>query len=89
MKNELETLREEIEAIKDRNRRVEADKAWELSGTRKIVIALATYLVVLIFMLTTGFDRPFLGALVPTAGYLLSMSSMSFIKKRWIKKHAR
>jgi len=39
------SLKIEIEKIKGRNRRVEADKAWETSLTRKILIAVLTYFV--------------------------------------------
>ena len=36
-------LEKEIKEIKERNKRVETDKAWETSWTRKICIALLTY----------------------------------------------
>ena len=39
-------LEKEIEEIKKRNIRVEKDKAWETSFTRKVCIAILTYIVV-------------------------------------------
>ena len=36
----------DVAAIKQRNARVEAEKAWETSWTRRIIIALLTYCVI-------------------------------------------
>ena len=36
---EPKDLEKEIEEIKNRNKRVELDKKWETSGTRKICIS--------------------------------------------------
>lgn len=44
----IEELEKEIPQIKERNKRVEADKAWETSTSRKIIIAIATYIVITI-----------------------------------------
>ena len=46
---EEKNLEQEIEQIKQRNRRVELDKKWETSGTRKICICVLTYIVVVIY----------------------------------------
>ena len=46
MEKELE---KEIEKIKERNKRVEKDKAWETSIVRKIAIAILTYAVVVLY----------------------------------------
>ena len=35
--------------IKERNKRVELDKAWETSWTRKLCICILTYIVVVIY----------------------------------------
>ena len=45
----LEHLQQQIDELKTRNKRVEADKAWETSWTRKIIIAVITYILILIF----------------------------------------
>ena len=37
-------LEKEIKQIKDRNKRVELDKSWETSWTRKLTIMILTYL---------------------------------------------
>jgi len=77
---------EEIEILKERNKRVELDKAWETSGTRRVVIMLLTYLVACFWLSHLGNEKPFLNALVPVGGYLLSTLSLPFVKKHWIEK---
>ena len=42
-------IEEEINNIKERNKRVELDKKWETSWTRKICIMILTYIVVIIY----------------------------------------
>ena len=39
----------EITEIKERNKRVEKDKAWETSWTRRICIMVLTYIVVIVY----------------------------------------
>ena len=39
----------EINEIKERNKRVETDKAWETSWVRRICICVLTYLVVVLY----------------------------------------
>ena len=75
-----------LEQILKRNARVESDKAWETSKTRRICIAIITYMVAVYFMYRIGVPDPLLNALVPTGGYVLSTLSLPFIKRRWLKK---
>lgn len=89
MKNperEISILKDEIEKIKARNKRVEADKAWELSKTRTIFIAVSTYLLIFFFMILIGDNKPFLNALVASIGYLISTSTYGILKKWWLKR---
>lgn len=80
-------LEERIAQIEQRNNRVEADKAWETSWARKLSIALLTYLVVVAYLhFVIGID-PWLNALVPVGGFLLSTLTISFLKRIWIKKY--
>lgn len=81
----LEQIRKDIEEIKERNRRVERDKAWETSWTRKILVAVLTYIVVVLFFIFAKLPNPFINAIVPTLGFLLSTLSISFVKKLWLK----
>jgi len=41
--------KKEIKNIIKRNKKVEADKAWETSFSRKILIAVLTYIVIVLF----------------------------------------
>ena len=79
----------EIDEIKVRNRRVEKDKAWETSMTRRVVIASITYVCASVWLIKIGNEEPFLNALVPMGGYILSTWSLPFIKEIWIKKYDR
>ena len=46
---DIKKLNYEVDKIKERNARVEIDKAWETSLTRKLLILVLTYFVVVIF----------------------------------------
>lgn len=76
-----------IQSILDRNKRVEAEKAWEVSKTRRAAIALITYLIACLLLWWLGSDQFFLQSLVPVAGYLLSTLSLPWIKRRWIRRY--
>lgn len=83
---ELEQIKEDIKEIKERNKRVEKDKAWETSLFRKVLIAILTYVVVVIFFIFVKLSNPFINAIVPTLGFVLSTLSIPFFKKMWIKR---
>ena len=80
----IKELEDEIEALKQRNTAVELDKAWETGWNRKLLISLFTYLAIGIYMWAVDIDRPWLNAIVPTTGFLLSTLTMSYFKKLWI-----
>ena len=80
-------LEAEINKIKERNKRVEIDKAWETSMTRKICIMILTYIVVIIYSyLVRNYNNIFLSSLVPVIGFTLSTLSLKLIRKIWEKK---
>ena len=83
----MKDLEKEIELIKERNKRVEKDKAWETSLPRKISIAILTYLIVVSYsILIKNVSNVFLTSLVPVIGFLLSTLSIKLIRKIWEKK---
>lgn len=84
---ELQEIRQEIEQIKARNKNVEADKAWETSWLRRFLIATFTYLSIGIYMWVININRPWLNAIVPTVGFLLSTLTMPYFKKFWIENY--
>lgn len=62
----LEELEREIKTIKERNKRVELDKKWETSGTRKVCICILTYIIVVIYSyIVRNYDNILLSSLVP------------------------
>ena len=78
-------LETEIKKIQARNKKVELDKAWETSNTRKISIACLTYFTMVLVMYSLGMEAPFIGAIIPTLGFTLSTFSLVFIRKFWEK----
>ena len=86
---EHEDFLHRLEAIEMRNARVEADKAWEQSFTRVSVIALITYIAAVIFLFFVALPHPYLNALVPAIGYVLSMQSLPIVKKWWVRQRSR
>ena len=77
-------VEEEINNIKERNKRVELDKKWGTSLTRKIFIMVLTYIVVIIYSyLVRNYDNIFLSSLVPVIGFTLSTLSLKVIRKIW------
>lgn len=84
---ENKEIEQEIAQIKLRNKRVELDKAWETSWTRKICIMILTYIVVIIYSyLIRNNNNIFLSSLVPVIGFTLSTLSLKYIRKVWEKK---
>lgn len=79
-------LKIELEEIKKRNQRVEADKAWETSWTRRAIIILLTYIVISIFFYFALIPKPLLNAVVPTIAFTISTLTLPLIKKWWLNK---
>ncbi len=80
-------LEKEIRKIQERNKRVELDKAWETSWTRKICIMILTYVIVVIYSyLIKQNDNILLSSLVPVIGFALSTLSLKYIRKVWERK---
>ena len=78
-------IQKDIAEIRARNARVETEKAWETSLFRKVLIAILTYVVIVIFFIFAKLPKPFLGAIVPAIGFILSTLSVSYFKNIWIK----
>lgn len=82
-----EQFNDQIQEIIERNRRVEADKAWETSWLRTGSLAVIIYLVAVVFMWRIGADRFLHNALIPVLGYLLSTQSLPPLKRWWMNKY--
>jgi len=81
----IKVLEKEIKKIKERNKRVEADKAWETSFARKIVVFVLTYIVIVIFFFFAGLPDPFANAVVPALAFVISTSTLPFFKRMWLR----
>lgn len=79
----LEQLAREVEEIKERNRRVELDKKWETSKTRKLLLIVFTYLTIGIYLQAIRIDNPWINAIVPAIGFFLSTLTLPLFKKLW------
>jgi polyferredoxin len=82
----IEYLEKEIQKIKERNKRVESDKAWETSWTRRIFVAASTYILISIFLVIIKVEKPFLSAIIPALAYLVSTFSLGVVKSWWLGK---
>lgn len=76
----------EKESIEQRNRRVEMDKAWEVSKSRRAAIAFGTYIVVGGYLSFLRVENSWLHAVVPTGAYIISTLGLGFAKSIWVKR---
>ena len=87
----LEVLEKRIQHIEARNTTVEMDKSWETSITRRLLIIVFTYLAIALYLkFVVGID-PWINAIVPAVGFLLSTLTLPWFKTLWgryiYKKH--
>lgn len=78
-------LQKEIEKIKERNKRVEADKDWELSYARRFLLVLFTYLAIGFYLQSIKIPKPWLNAIVPAVAFMLSTLTLPLFKKWWLR----
>lgn len=83
--NNVKDLESRIKDLEERNQIKDTSKAWEISLTRRILIALFTYLAVSLYFNALGVSDPWLNAIVPTIGFLLSTLTLPWFKSLWIK----
>ena len=83
------TIEERILKIEQRNKKVELDKAWETSIFRKIIIAILTYITVVILFFVADLPNPFVNSIIPTLGFVLSTLSLPYFKRKWIETKRR
>jgi len=86
MANDIE---KRLNAIEARNKKVTADKAWETSWTRRLSIFTLTYLVVAIYLRVVVHIDPWINALVPAIGFILSTLTLSLLKKKWLSRYSK
>jgi hypothetical protein len=81
----LDELEKEINKLKERNKKVELDKSWETSFTRRAILIVFTYLAIGLYLNAIQINNPWLNAIVPSVGFLLSTLTLPYFKNLWIK----
>lgn len=85
----ISDLKKEIDLIKQRNKKVELDKAWETSWARRILVFILTYMVMVIFFYVAKLPKPFVNSIVPAVAFVLSTLTLAFFKKTWLKNYCK
>ena len=81
----IKDLEKELKIVKQRNKKVEADKAWETSNTRTVLVGVLTYIVIVVFFKVAGLPKPFLNSVIPALAFLVSTLTIPLFKKYWLK----
>lgn len=82
---EKSSLEDRIKQIEKRNKKVETDKSWETSWTRKILLIVFTYLSIGFYLNAINVSAPWQNAIVPAVAFLLSTLTLPFFKNLWVK----
>lgn len=85
----MESIEQKIKKIEERNERVEVDKAWEESWTRRILLMLFTYLAIGAYLWIIDLPGPWLNAVIPAVAFMLSTLTMPFFKELWLRRKNR
>ncbi len=81
----IKLLESEISALKERNAKVEADKSWETSFTRRFLLMAFTYIAIGAYLNAIKVEQPWLNAIVPALGFMLSTLTLPFFKEMWLR----
>jgi hypothetical protein len=80
----IKSLEREIKTLKSRNEKVESDKAWETSLTRRGLLTLFTYLAIGFYLAAVKIPEPWLNAIVPALAFMLGTLTLPFFKSLWL-----
>jgi hypothetical protein len=86
---EHQSLEQRVAKLESRNRRVEADKAWETSWTRRLAIMILVYITIVFYLRFVVHISPWVNGFVPAIGYFVSTFTVSFLKKHWLDRRIR
>ncbi len=81
----LKEVERKIKKIEERNKKVEADKQWELSFARRFLLMLFTYLTIGFYLQAINIPQPWLNSIVPAVAFMLSTLTLPFFKGLWLK----
>lgn len=79
----LQNLEARLRKIEGRNTRVESEKAWETSYSRRLLLGLFTYLAVGFYLQAINVSEPWLNAIVPAVAFMLSTLTLPLFRKLW------
>lgn len=79
----IKELEKDVKEIKERNKRVEVDKLWETSFTRKILLVILTYIVIVLFFFVAGLPKPFMNSIIPAMAFVLSTLTLPIFRQLW------
>ncbi|MBI2672739.1 hypothetical protein HYX19_00615 [Candidatus Woesearchaeota archaeon] len=82
---DVKKLEEKINNIENRNKKVEADKSWETSHTRRFLLITFTYLAIGFYFRAINISQPWLNAIVPAIAFMISTLTLPFFKRIWLK----
>jgi hypothetical protein len=79
-------LEDRVKAIEARNRKVELDKAWEVSAARRFVLFIITFILSYAFLKIIEDEHPLANSILAAVGFVLSTLTVSYLKNLWITK---
>ncbi|NJL46904.1 MAG: hypothetical protein HC929_04620 [Leptolyngbyaceae cyanobacterium SM2_5_2] len=82
----LRVLEAAVEELRDRNRRVEREKGWETSLSRKILLSALTYGITALVFWKIAVPDPLANALIPTTGYVISTLTIPWAREIWVAR---
>ena len=85
----LRELEKRVAAIEGRNARVESDKSWETSYSRRGLLVLFTYIAVGAYLAAIGVQDAWLNAIVPAVAFMLSTLTLPYLKTVWLSSKKR
>ena len=82
--DKLKNIEETLRKIGERNKKVELDKAWEISYFRRLLLTIFTYLSIGFYLKAVKIPQPWLNAIVPSVAFMLSTLTLPFFKRLWL-----
>ncbi len=83
--DKIKRLEYMIKRIEERNKKVESDKAWELSYFRRFLLVLFTYISIGFYLQAVKIPQPWLNAIVPSVAFMLSTLTLPIFKRLWVR----
>jgi sterol desaturase/sphingolipid hydroxylase (fatty acid hydroxylase superfamily) len=82
--DELKEIKGRLRKIELRNKKVESDKAWEISIARRLLLIGFTYLTIGFYLQAIKIPRPWLNSIVPAIAFMLSTLTLPFFRDVWL-----